>query len=185
MDVHLGVQWQGVLIACLAGVGLAAVYDGLRIFRLLLSGEKGHVVLQDFFFMVFSAFITFLVCLAASYGRIRLYLLACEGIGAGVYFLTLGQVTQRMAKGIHRVFCVICSWIRRFLFHPVFLVLRAVGRGIRRKLRVLKKIPKKSRQNPQNPLKPPAQIVYNHSIGFFQRKRKRGGKEGGPEDEGH
>ena len=69
MDVHLGVQWQGVLIACLAGVGLAAVYDGLRIFRLLLSGEKGHVVLQDFFFMVFSAFITFLVCLAASYGR--------------------------------------------------------------------------------------------------------------------
>ena len=116
MDVHLGVQWQGVLIACLAGVGLAAVYDGLRIFRLLLSGEKGHVVLQDFFFMVFSAFITFLVCLAASYGRIRLYLLACEGIGAGVYFLTLGQVTQRMAKGIHRVF-----WCDLFLDPPVFV----------------------------------------------------------------
>lgn len=178
MDVNLGIQWSGVLLALAAGGILAAAYDTMRLFRLVLSGSKRHIVAQDFFFMLLAAFVTYLVCLAASYGMLRFYLVACEIIGVCVYFLSLGLVTERIAKAIHFLCRAIYRFLYRFFFHPIFVFFRAIARWIWRKCTSLQKVTKKCQQNPENPLKPKHHMVYNRFIGIRRNKGSHNGKGG-------
>ena len=176
---NMDIQLVGILISLVAGILLAAVYDTMKIVRLLLSGEKSHVVVQDFFFMILAAFVTYLVSLAVSYGVVRFYVIACEIIGVCIYFLTLGMVTERLAKWIHKIFCGIFRFFRRFFFHPLFVFFRAIGRWVWSKCGFLKKITKKL----QNLLKPKGNMVYNHFIGL-RRKKERERQRRGRNDAG-
>lgn len=173
----MGMSWTGVGIACAAGVLLAAAYDVLRIVRLLLSGKKRAVVAQDFFFMILAAFVTYLASLAASFGVVRFYVLACEAIGACVYFLTLGLLTERLARGLHCVLRWIARFLWRFFFHPLQRFFCAIGRWIGSKWMLLNKKTKKSKKNPENGLKPHGNMVYNR-IMRLRRKPDDGGTGG-------
>ena len=172
---NMDIQLVGILISLVAGILLAAVYDTMKIVRLLLSGEKSHVVVQDFFFMILAAFVTYLVSLAVSYGVVRFYVIACEIIGVCIYFLTLGMVTERLAKWTHKIFCGIFRFFRRFFFHPLFVFFRAIGRWVWSKCGFLKKITKKL----QNLLKPKGNMVYNHFIGLRRKKKESANEEEG------
>lgn len=178
MDVNLGLEWSGILTALLSGVFLAAAYDVLRVLRLLLSGQKRHVVVQDFFFMLFSAFVTYLICLAVSYGMLRFYVVACEGIGAGVYFLTLGQVTGRVAVLVYKVCRAVLRAMWRLFFRPIFVFFRRLARWFWHKCTALQKVTKKCQKNHKNPLKRKPHLVYNLLIGL-RRNQGTDHKKGG------
>lgn len=178
MDVNLGVTWSGVLLALAVGGILAAAYDALRLIRLIVSGQKRHVVVLDFFFLLFAAFVTYLVCLAASYGILRFYVVACECIGACVYFLSIGLVTERIARGIHCVCRVVWRFVKRFLFRPILAFFRAVGGWFWRKCTALQKVTKKCQKNHPNPLKHKPPLVYNLFIGLRKRKGTHESKGG-------
>ena len=164
---------MGILISLVAGILLAAVYESMKIVRLLLSGEEPCMV-QDFFFMILAAFVTYLVSLAVSYGVVRFYVIACEIIGVCIYFLTLGLVTERFAKWIHKIFCGIFPFVAGCCsIHCLYF--RAIGRCVWSKCGFLKKITKKL----QNLLKPKGNMVYNHFIGLRRKKKESGNEEEG------
>ena len=48
-------------------------------------------------------------------GEIRFYIIGGELIGMAVYFLTLGRITVRIAKWIHRICVKIALWFKRHI----------------------------------------------------------------------
>ena len=109
-------QTQGFLYACAVGFLLGAFYDFFRILRVFLRCDRRPVFFQDLFCCCVTAVITFLLALAVNWGEIRFYLLAGQAIGVCVYFLTLGEITVRLARVIFHVL----RWIRRFLGRWIF-----------------------------------------------------------------
>ena len=176
MEVNnMDIQLVGILISLVAGILLAAVYDTMKIVRLLLSGEKSHVVVQDFFFMILAAFVTYLVSLAVSYGVVRFYVIACEIIGVCIYFLTLGMVRNVWQNGFIKFFAVSSVFFSPVLFPSIVCIFPCNWPvGVVENVD-LKKITKKL----QNLLKPKGNMVYNHFIGLRRKKKESGNEEEG------
>lgn len=119
MGLTLAEQGQVFLYALAVGFALGAFYDLFRIFRVFARSEKRQVVWQDLFFCFIAAVASFLLALALNWGEIRFYLLAGEGIGMCVYFLTLGEITLRLARVLLRILLFLRSLFLRWIFSPV------------------------------------------------------------------
>lgn len=132
LDTNMGLQSGSIWISLLTGFGLAVLYDCFRILRTMVSGHTGHSSVQDFFFMLFSGLITYLLAIAVDFGRVRFFLLACEVIGACVYFMTIGVVTHKIASWLHRIFLWCKRQFVRFFVRPVRFCLGKFGKGLGR-----------------------------------------------------
>lgn len=119
MGLTLEEQGQGFLIALAVGFVLGAFYDVFRIYRVFARSEKRQVIWQDIFVCFVAAVASFLLALAVNWGEIRFYLLAGEAIGMCVYFLTLGEITFRLAKLLLRILKAIKNFLMRWFFQPV------------------------------------------------------------------
>ncbi|MDF1495775.1 spore cortex biosynthesis protein YabQ [Caproiciproducens sp. CPB-2] len=166
MNLSLTAQLQGFVIAIAAGVFLGAYYDIFRIFRTVFQSERRAVFFQDLFYMVTAAFVTFLLALGVNYGEVRFYILAGEGIGWCLYYLTVGTVT-------YRVFRFIAGIVRKFVIVPVKKLLAKISHLL---LSVLKKIGKNTKivaSNLKKRLKHHREIVYNHFKAKPEGKKKK------------
>ncbi|WP_255575750.1 spore cortex biosynthesis protein YabQ [Caproiciproducens faecalis] len=155
MNLSLTAQLQGFVLAIAVGVFLGAYYDVFRIFRTVFQSERRAVFFQDLFYMITAAFVTFLLALGVNYGEVRFYILAGEGIGWCLYFLTVGTVTYRM-------FCLIAKIVRKYIIVPVKKIIAKISHF---SLSVVKKIVKNTKivaSNQKKRLKHHREIVYNH-----------------------
>ena len=98
MEISLAVQMQGFILATVAGFALAILYDALKMVRTMIRSTPSHVFWMDLAFMAVAGIVTFLLALAASYGEVRFYLLAGEGIGFCLYFMTFGLISSRVIR---------------------------------------------------------------------------------------
>lgn len=64
-----------LLISILAGAGLMALYDGLRIFRLLVRHGWLLIGAEDLCYWVFSGFTTFYLLYRENDGALRMYVI--------------------------------------------------------------------------------------------------------------
>ena len=88
------------LAACLTGGGLGAVYDLFRAVRLVFPAGKAAAFWEDgAFFAVFFA-VNFLFFQRSTFGRLRLFLLAGEGLGFVVYYCTAGRAVYWLLGGV-------------------------------------------------------------------------------------
>lgn len=161
MESSLALQFQGFLISVAAGVLLGAYYDIFRIYRIVFRPEKRAFFFQDLFYMGSAAFVTFLVTLGVNYGSVRFYILAGEGIGWCLYFMTAGLVT-------YQVFRFLSYVLSRFLIRPVRKLLRALLGWLGRRAGSAAKIMKNMAINLKKRLKHRASVVYNQ----FNAKRR-------------
>ena len=99
----MGIQSGSIWLALLTGLFLAMLYDLLRILQIAFSGSLRHRFLPDFFFLLFCGLVTELLAIAAEFGRVRFYLIACEIISVCAYQMTLGIVTRRFALALCRL----------------------------------------------------------------------------------
>ena len=148
METVLSDQLWGFAIACAAGVVLAVLYYVLRVLRAFLRFGKRAIFFQDIAYMVTAAFIIFLLALATNAGILRFYLLAGAGIGMCVYFLTLGEVTIRLAQLIVRALRAVRRFLRNKIFRPVGRVLRRAAEGIGEKAKKMRVFRKKLQKKP-------------------------------------
>ena len=81
LNLPLEAQLRGFLLAAVAGVLLGALYDVLRVYRILFRPPKGLVFALDVFTLCAAAIVTFLTALAASRGVLRFYLFLGEAAG--------------------------------------------------------------------------------------------------------
>lgn len=175
MEVSLAAQSQGFLTSCIVGFALGAFYDIFRILRILFRTEKRHVFFQDIFFMACAAVVTFLLALAVNWGELRFFILAGEIIGICVYYLTVGEVTVRIAKLIYKFLYCIYKFIRKFLLRPIARLLLHFGKFLSTKCKELIKCRKKISLNRKKALKPHRKVVYNQANTIRQ---ENGGKAG-------
>lgn len=143
MDLSFEAQTQGFLYACAVGFLLGAFYDFFRILRVFLRCDRRPVFFQDLFCCCVTAVVTFLLALAVNWGEIRFYLLAGQAIGVCVYFLTLGEITVRLARAVFHVLRRIWRFLRRWIFGPLKRVGLKAGKLALRRLGEFKKTLKK------------------------------------------
>lgn len=88
------VQWelQYVSVTITVGIGLAVLYDCLRIWRRLIPHGIIWLSVEDILFWMASALITFTVCFVEDAGNIRWFAVAGEALGALMYHYTVGRI---------------------------------------------------------------------------------------------
>lgn len=86
------VQWEleYVAVTVTVGIGLAVLYDCLRIWRRLVPHGIVWLSVEDILFWMAASLITFMVCFVEDAGNIRWFAVAGEIIGALMYHNTIG-----------------------------------------------------------------------------------------------
>lgn len=87
------VQWelQYIAVTVTVGIGLAVLYDCLRIWRRLIPHGIVWLSVEDILFWMAASLITFMVCFVEDAGNIRWFAVAGKVIGALMYHCTVGQ----------------------------------------------------------------------------------------------
>ena len=103
------------LWAMVVGALIMALYDLFRILRLSFAGWDWLIFVEDLCFFVLAGLITWYYLLESCEGRIRGFVLVGEGIGALLYYLTIGQLVMAVAKPV----IAFLRWTLQMLFRPV------------------------------------------------------------------
>ena len=101
LNLPLEEQLHGFLIAVAAGVLLGALYDAVRVYRILMRPPKRQVFFLDTAVLVLCSFLTFLTALASCSGVLRFYLFLGKVWGGACMRLPWG----RLPFGLLRRFC--------------------------------------------------------------------------------
>ena len=121
-DYIFGLQYETKLfmLSFLVGLVFGAVYDVLRVFRIVKKHHKTVIFIEDFAFIIFCAFWYFVFSTDLARGQIRLFILLGMFIGFIVYLLTVGSITTRFASTIRAVYEKIEGWLKRKIFTPIY-----------------------------------------------------------------
>lgn len=94
-------EWSLLLQAIMLGVKLTFVYDGIRIFRILVKHKNIASSIEDVFFWMYSAVIIFEMQLEQSDGVLRGFCILGMLLGMYLYSKILGERLMLLAeKGI-------------------------------------------------------------------------------------
>lgn len=107
-----GFSAQAFLLCVAAGALIAFCYDVFRIARIVFHTGRRTVFVLDVCFCILTAVIVFLVALPVSFGQVRFFQLAGEGIGAAIYALAPGALTGKLARWFRRLFEKVMSFVR-------------------------------------------------------------------------
>lgn len=114
-------NWQQLIIflyGLIVGMGFGFVFDVLRAFRVFFYG-KISVFLQDFFYFLFCALVSFVYLFILNRGQVRLFALMALTIGALGYYLTAGKFLfpfiRRLLQKIKDLFQRVCKRKKRRL----------------------------------------------------------------------
>lgn len=94
-------EWELLLQTIKLGIKLTFVYDGIRIFRILISHKNIIISLEDLFFWIYATWIIFHMQLAWSNGVLRGFSIIGMLLGMLLYNKILGERLILLAeKGI-------------------------------------------------------------------------------------
>jgi spore cortex biosynthesis protein YabQ len=173
MELYLARQTVTFGYACLLGAALGAVYDLFRLLRIARAPRRGVVFVQDLVFFLFCAVATFLFLLIQNEGVIRAFLLIGELLGAIIYSLTLGGLMMRAGVRVLHAVKKLLAFVRRHILQPIWRFFYGIVAMFLRPIRFLWKKLKKSSQRSRFRLKTQRLVLYNHIMGYWDRKRPR------------
>lgn len=107
-----GFSAQAFLLCVAAGALIAFCYDVFRVVRIVFHTGRRTVFVLDVCFCILAAVTVFLVALPVSFGQIRFFQLAGEGIGAAIYALAPGALTGKLAKWLRNLFEKVIGFVR-------------------------------------------------------------------------
>lgn len=88
------------------GAGLMAIYDGLRMWRVLIPHESLWTGLEDLIYWMFSAVSTFLLLFYQNDGILRWYAVGGVFCGMLLYQGTIGRIFWRVLKKAEKYFTI-------------------------------------------------------------------------------
>ncbi len=94
---------ESLEVFLLAGVGLGALYDIIRFFRLVFI-KKTAVFLLDFLFFLIASPVIFILLLSYNNGSVRVIYFTALFIGFFAYIVTVYRVTGIFERGIASFF---------------------------------------------------------------------------------
>ena len=90
-------------ISVVAGIALAVFYEPIRIYHKLGFSKNIHYFVSDFIFIVISAFVTYLLCLAFLEGSVRLFTVIGEIIGFILFYFTARPILDKIYDPIIKI----------------------------------------------------------------------------------
>ena len=94
-------EWSLFLLAIRLGVKLTFIYDGIRMFRILIKHKNIWISIEDIFFWMYAAVIIFEMQLEQSNGMLRGFCILGMFLGMYLYSKFLGEHLVALAeKGI-------------------------------------------------------------------------------------
>ncbi len=84
----------------LTGIGLMMVYDLLRIFRMFCPHNYFVISIEDFFYWIYSALLTFSLLYEQTDGVLRGYVIGSILLGMAVYRRTAGSILLKYLKKV-------------------------------------------------------------------------------------
>lgn len=113
------VQWelQYLAVVVTTGIGLATVYDVLRIFRRLVRHGTRWIAVEDITFWMLASLTSFVVCFCEDAGNVRWFSLAGELLGACMYHWTISNF--------------LVKYISLILFFPIKVLKKALKKLIK------------------------------------------------------
>ena len=103
----------------LLGMGLGALWDIFRIFRLGIPSTKTIIFFQDIIYALLATTITLVFFYIFTSGGFRMFVLIGEFLGFVFYYLTIGRLAFKIFKVIFKVIHKII-WILTLPFRKVF-----------------------------------------------------------------
>lgn len=170
MGVHLADQTLVFLRACLLGAALGALYDVFRILRIAIPASRGIIAAQDLLFFVLAAIATFLFLLTSIDGSVRVFLMVGEALGWVLYYFTLGQLVMRVSKTIIAAIKAVFRFLLRYLLAPIYRLIYSFITLLLRPIRFFGRIVKNSLRKVKFRLKVRRVVLYNHLVGYFEKK---------------
>lgn len=155
------------------GFFLAVAYEPLRIIRLFHRQGDFFVCLQDFLFLTFAGFVTFIYSMELGGGSFRLFYAVGELFGAAVYFLTVGRLVSMLSDRIVRGVKWVLRKIDSLLVKPVCRTVVKIYKWIQKKLVKLYNLTGTHAQKSARYLKKSAGVLYNKHKPHFSRNPAR------------
>lgn len=156
------------------GVFIAVIWDIFRIVRLIFSGGKVWVFITDFFLTILTALLMLFFSFEIGSGKLRGYYFLAAGIGAAVYFFTVGFLTRFIAVLLGKLVSAVKKSFILHIYNPIVMRIRAnkqkMFRFFDQKYQKISNNVKKSDFR----LKNHRQMLYNNKIGKIYRN---GGEE--------
>jgi spore cortex biosynthesis protein YabQ len=120
MSPDIVLELKGVATSCLCGALITVVYDGIRIFRRLISHGNFWIGAEDFVFWMWTAIWIFSVLYRENDGNLRMYTMISMAIGMILYHKiiseplvgVLGRWIKKLKKGI-RALIMKVTWRKK------------------------------------------------------------------------
>ena len=93
-----------LMFSVLTGAGLMALYDLLRLFRLVITHSWFWIGLEDLLYWIFSGFVTFYLLYMENDGAIRLYVIGAVMVSMLVCDRVLRAFLRKVLKKARRCF---------------------------------------------------------------------------------
>lgn len=97
-----GLSYELILLIKSVGIGIifGAVFDALRVVRIIFIHKPWLVFLEDFLFMLFCGFWFFVFSMTSARGQLRAFLLIGAAAGFFLYIFTVGEIVRRFITKI-------------------------------------------------------------------------------------
>ena len=90
------------LLSLLVGCWLMLVYDLLRVLRLMIKHSSFVMGIEDFFYWIYAAVMTFLLLFYENSGIVRAYIIACVFFGMIFYDKIISRNVFQLLKKLKK-----------------------------------------------------------------------------------
>ncbi len=122
MILSLTGQARLFLATVIIGFCIGAIYDLLRVFRIIVPHKNFLVQLEDLFYWIFVTGLMFYVMLNKNYGEIRAFSIVGALLGMTVYFLTVSKILIKIVVAVVRFILKIIETMIRIILFPLRLI---------------------------------------------------------------
>lgn len=158
--------------AVLFGMILGMVYDVFRITRIAFKHSTVVIAVQDIFYLLVCAVVTFFYMLTVTQGQIRIFIFIGELIGWVFYYFTIGELVIGVSSAIIKFIKRLLAFLYKLFILPIFRLIHWFLRLLSIPLGKSKKIFKKMQRNTKFRLKNRTILLYNLIKGVSPQKEK-------------
>lgn len=99
MSPNIQIEARLLILSLLTGAGLMALYDVLRVFRLLVRHGWLWMGVEDLLYWIFAGFATFYLLYRENDGALRLYVIGSVLLAMIIYDRTFSAFFKMVEKG--------------------------------------------------------------------------------------
>lgn len=121
--------------AVLVGAVLFLLYDLLRIFRRIAPHGNIWIGIEDFIYWLVCTGVVFVMLYQENDGMVRGFAFIGIVLGMGIYYLFLSRYVVKVNVLVIKTVLHFMSKILGFFFHPIWRVVKKIGRFFRKQLK--------------------------------------------------